>query len=71
MVASFPAEGPAWIRATRPTSTILHDDALISASPIVVDSELRGLAGQLGLAMEVSRRTGRCFEGFVVVDAEI
>jgi hypothetical protein len=39
IAASLPSEGPPWMRAMRPTSTSLHDEALISASPIVIDSE--------------------------------
>ena len=35
IVASLPADSPPWMSTIRPTSTSLHDDALISASPIV------------------------------------
>ena len=35
MVASLPSDGPPWIKTTRPTSTNLHCEALMSASPIL------------------------------------
>lgn len=38
IVASFPSDGPPWMRTIRPTSTSRQEDALISASPIVIDS---------------------------------
>jgi len=38
IVASFPSDGPPWTRTTRPTSTSRQEDALISASPILIDS---------------------------------
>lgn len=52
MVASFPSDGPPWMRTTRPTSTSLHDEALISASPILIDAKESILAA-------VSRRAIR------------
>ncbi|KAA8569301.1 hypothetical protein EYC84_000958 [Monilinia fructicola] len=39
IAASLPSCGPPVTRTTRPTSTSLHEDALISASPIVIASE--------------------------------
>ena len=71
MVASLPSEGPPWMRTTRPSSTSLHDDTLISASPIVIDSEVERLAVRSSVARKIIRHTGRCVERFVVVDVEI
>jgi hypothetical protein len=71
IVASFPSEGPLWIRTMRPTSTSLHDDTLISASPIVIDSEVEMLVEDSKFAVEVRRRTGRCVERFIVVNLGI
>jgi hypothetical protein len=36
------------MRTILPTSTSLHDDAVISASPIVIDSEAKVLAKRFG-----------------------
>lgn len=40
IAASLPSCGPPVTRTTRPTSTSLQEDALISASPIVKSSEM-------------------------------
>jgi hypothetical protein len=49
----LPSEGPPWMRTTRPTSTSLHVDALMSASPIVIDSERPELADEFDCRDEV------------------
>jgi hypothetical protein len=63
----LPSEGPPWISATRPTSTSLHDDALISASPIMIDSEFDRLADVVGACDRVERTHWASCRGFVVV----
>jgi hypothetical protein len=59
------------MRTMRPTSTSLHDDTLISASPIVIDSEVEMLFEDSKFTVEVRGRTGRCVERFIVVDLGI
>jgi hypothetical protein len=44
------------MRTILPTSTSLHDDAVISASPIVIDSEVKLLAERFG-TFEIDFRT--------------
>jgi hypothetical protein len=56
IVASLPSEGPPVMRTILPTSTSLHDDAVISASPIVIDSEVKLLAERFG-TFEIDFRT--------------
>ena len=67
MVASLPSEGPPWISATRPTSTSLHDEALISASPIVIDSKVEKLTEVLEACNRVERTYWVSYRWFVVV----
>ena len=67
IVASLPSDGPPWMRAIRPTSTSLHDDTLISASPIVIDSDGEQLAESFGISDRVGRTYWAICRGFVVV----
>jgi hypothetical protein len=67
IVASLPSDGPPWMRAIRPTSTSLHDDALISASPIVIYSDGEQLAESFGDCDRVWRTYWAICRGFVVV----
>jgi len=53
------------MRTTRPTSTSLQDDALISASPIVIYSGEQSSVQRPGVVSELWKRTGRCCRGFV------
>jgi hypothetical protein len=53
------------MRTTRPTSTSLHDEALISASPILIDAKESILAGVSRRAIRDRERTGRVVEKLV------
>jgi hypothetical protein len=53
--------------AIRPTSTCLHDEALISASPIVINSEVKPLAKTLDVCGRLENTYWASCRGFVVV----
>jgi hypothetical protein len=52
------------MRTILPTSTSLHDDAVISASPIVIDSEAKVLAKRFGTCGIDSATYWALYRGF-------